>query len=241
MKYEVMSKAGDRGINEDSQGIAQRDGEILFVLCDGLGGHGQGEVASQLAVDISKKIFVETELSYEELLESCIKESHSTLKQMQIETNSPNDLKTTMTVVYFNEADNKIQFAHVGDSRIYIFKKHKIQTQSYDHSIPQMLVYQGEIKHKDIRFHEDRNRLTRVVGGMEDEVKSTLSEKIEISKETNILMCSDGYWEWMDERFMSSTLRKSKNPEEWLERMEAQIIKKGSNRDNYTAIAIFNN
>lgn len=200
----------------------------------------EDEVASEIAVDTAIEIFEGSELIDNDLLETCIHEAHFTLKKLQIETNSPNDLKTTMTVVYVNEKENTLQFAHLGDSRIYVFQKHKILTQSLDHSIPQMLVYQGEIKEKDIRFHEDRNRLTRVVGGIEDVVKPTVSEKIILNKDMKVLMCSDGFWEWFDEKFMIHALKKSKSPEQWLEKMEVQIIKKGKNRDNYTAIAIYN-
>lgn len=241
MQYAAMSKVGDRSINEDSQGVSSRDDVQLFVLCDGLGGHGKGEVASQIAVEKAMEVFTETELVEEELLATCIHEAHFTLKNLQKETDSPNDLKTTMTVVYLNQKEQVVQYAHLGDSRIYVFQKHKILTQSLDHSIPQMLVYQGEIKAKDIRFHEDRNRLTRVAGGIEEVVKPAVSEKFPMNKDTQILMCSDGFWEWMDEKFMMKTLKKSKTPEQWLEKMETQIIKKGRNRDNYTAFAIFNN
>lgn len=241
MRYAEMSKVGDRSINEDSQGMVSREHEKLFILCDGLGGHGKGEVASQLAVETAIEVFRQSELAGQELLETCIHEAHFTLKNVQKETNSPNDLKTTMTAVYINEKDHTIQFGHLGDSRIYIFQKNKILTQSLDHSIPQMLVYQGEIRHKDIRFHEDRNRLTRVVGGDEDVAKPTVSEVIVADKDTKVLMCSDGFWEWFSERFMLSSLKRSKTPEQWLEKMEEQIIKKGSNRDNYTAYAIFQN
>lgn len=241
MQYAAMSKVGDRSINEDFQGMASREEEKVFVLCDGLGGHGRGEVASQVAVATALEIFENTKFRYETLLETCIHESHFTLLDMQKESNSPNDLKTTMTIVYIDEKEKVMQYAHVGDSRIYVFQKQKVLSQSLDHSIPQMLVFQGEIKAKDIRFHEDRNRLTRVVGGMEDIVKCTVSEKISISKDTKILMCSDGFWEWMDDKYIGSSNRWCKEPQDWLEKMEQQIIKKGQNRDNYTAIAIFNN
>ena len=55
--YHLLSNQGDRGNNEDNVGMYQREQEYCFVLADGLGGHGKGELASQLGVESAVKIF----------------------------------------------------------------------------------------------------------------------------------------------------------------------------------------
>lgn len=80
----------------------------------------------------------------------------------QKETREYADMKTTMVLLLIS--GNRAYWGHIGDSRLYYFKKNKMITRTLDHSVPQMLVNTGEIKEKDIRGHEDRSRLLRVVG-----------------------------------------------------------------------------
>ena len=68
--------------------------------------------------------------------------------------------------------------------------------------------------------------------------------RIELKERTDkqaFLLCSDGFWELIDEKMMCKTLKKAKTPEEWLKSMEQIVLEngKGTNMDNYSAIAVF--
>lgn len=104
-----------------------------------------------------------------------------------------------------------------------------------------MLVNQGEIRERDIRFHEDRNRLTRVLGMEWDAPRYTASEEMLLAPPATFLLCSDGFWELIDEKEMSRQLKKSATPGEWLQRMEEIVLQNGQGKrmDNYSAIAVF--
>ena len=62
-----------------------------------------------------------------------------------------------------------------------------------------------------------------------------------MTEHTSFLLCSDGFWELIDERHMCKTLKKAKTPEEWLQNMRQIVLKngRGTNMDNYSAIAVF--
>ena len=104
-----------------------------------------------------------------------------------------------------------------------------------------MLVNRGDIREKDIRHHEDRSRLLRVMGTEWDAPKYQVVEGISLTKRSSFLLCSDGFWELIDEKMMCKLLKKSATPEEWLKNIEKIVLEngRGSNMDNYSAIAVF--
>ncbi|MBR1693169.1 MAG: serine/threonine-protein phosphatase [Lachnospiraceae bacterium] len=234
ISYSSLTNIGGRSINEDYLDISVRPQQIAFILCDGLGGHGNGDVASKLVVCKMKEA-----LEQSKSMEESIMQAQNALMQRQREVHMEDSMKTTVTclTIFGQEA----KFGHVGDSRIYYFEKAKFKMRSQDHSIPQMLVNRGDIKEKDIRHHEDRNRLLRVMGTMWDSPKYQIVDKISLTRHSSFLLCSDGFWEMIDEKSMCKTLKKTSSPEQWLKDMELIVRKNGSgtNMDNYSAIAVF--
>ena len=232
--YHTVTSKGGRSVNEDSLDTFLMPERKGFILCDGLGGHGSGDAASQLVV---KKVRESLETSAS--LEESILYAQKALLLKQQQEHAENFMKTTAAVLLIQ--GNTARFAHVGDSRIYYFEKSRYILRSQDHSVPQMLAKHGEIRDKDIRHHEDRNRLLRVMGTEWENPKYEISDKISITNRTSFLLCSDGFWELIDEKNMCRTLKKSKTPKEWLQSMTQIVLKNGSgtNMDNYSAVAVF--
>lgn len=234
ISYECLSNRGSRKLNEDSVSIAMTSASLSFILCDGLGGHGSGEIASFYVAEQMKK-YLEQGKGVEESIMSV----QQGLMEKQKKEHAEASMKTTLTCLSIVDAGAK--FAHVGDSRIYLFEKGRYKMRSQDHSVPQMLVNSGAIKEKEIRHHEDRSRLLRVMGTEWNSPKYQITDSIPLSAQTTFLLCSDGFWELIDEKMMEKTLRKSKTPKEWLARMERVVLNngKGTDMDNYSAIAVF--
>ena len=84
-----------------------------------------------------------------------------------------------------------------------------------DHSVPQMLAAIGEIKENEIRHHPDRNRLLRVLGTEMEEPRHQKSEWMEKQTHQAFLLCSDGFWELINEKKMEWCLKWAKSPEQW--------------------------
>ncbi len=239
LTYEMLSKPGERDHNEDYAGAASRGGAYCFVLADGLGGHGGGADASRLVGEFILEDFKERGEASEAYLKKVIEESQSRLMEEQLARDRVNEMKTTLVVLLCG--GESLQWAHVGDSRLYYFKSRKLKKRTLDHSVPQMLVAAGEIKEEEIRRHADRNRLLRVMGVEWELPRYKLEEPVEYAKNAAFLLCSDGFWEWVDEKAMQGTLKKSKSPKEWLRKMEEEALKNGTGKgmDNYSAIAVF--
>lgn len=232
--YAMLTNKGERAVNEDFLDVSITPERLAFILCDGLGGHGNGDIASRFVTEQ-----VKAALEQKKTVEESIQHAQDALLEKQIAEHAGNSMKTTVTCLAL--AGDQARFAHVGDSRVYYFEKTKYMLRSQDHSVPQMLVNRGDIKEKDIRHHEDRSRLLRVMGTEWDRPKYQVVEGIKLTKRSSFLLCSDGFWELIDEKQMSKTLKKADSPQQWLAAMEEIILAngKGTNMDNYSAIAVF--
>lgn len=233
--YAAITDKGERTNNEDYLGVGKDNTGVLCVLCDGLGGHGKGEVASRFVVEE----MIESVCNKGVNVEHAIVSTQENLLKKQERENAQSSMKTTLTCLYIEQED--ASYYHVGDSRVYHFESGKVKDRTLDHSIPQLLAARGDIKESEIRHHPDRSRLLRVVGTPWDSPKYSVSKKIKIGKKTTFLMCSDGFGELIDEKTMCKLLKKSATPAEWLEEMRKIVLEngRGTNMDNYSAIAVF--
>lgn len=233
-----ISEKGEREHNEDFVGVRQVGERYCFVLADGLGGHGKGEVASQLVVT---SILEDFEQSYDRdcFLQQSLMHAQKKLCEEQRKRNCPEQMKTTVVCLLVDH--NYVQWAYAGDSRLYLFYKKKIKSRTLDHSVPQMLVLSKEMKEKAIRFHEDRNRLLKVMGIESDKQVFDVSKPMERKENQRFLLCSDGFWEFVLEKNMEKSMKKAETPKEWMDALSQIAVKNGAgkNMDNYSAIAVW--
>lgn len=239
MTFQVLSKHGSREVNEDSVYVDGSDKRGLFVVADGLGGHGKGDVASALAVKAFEETFLNNLDSLPSLLPKAFLNAQTAILAEQTRTGSPFQMKTTVCALAVD--GDKLMWGHIGDTRLYAFSRNKVKTRTLDHSVPQMLVLAHDIKEKDIRNHPDRNKLLRVLGVSGDTPKFEVSDIQSTSKYQAFLLCSDGFWELILEKEMCAFLKKSSSVEEWLQMMQDTVEQRGADTDmdNYSAIAIW--
>lgn len=238
MDYCSISKLGHRKVNEDCVGTFIGDNLSGFVVADGLGGHGKGDVASRIAVNtFINSLEDNTSLSASQRLDTSINTAQQAILLEQAHLHSSLQMKTTFAAVIIQE---KVAICgHIGDTRIYIFRHNKIWRHTLDHSVPRMLVFSKEIKEKDIRNHPDRNKLLRALG-VEGAVKYDVFE-VESKKAQAFLLCSDGFWENIVEDEMCHLLKKSHSVQKWMDLMCEVVERRGANQemDNYSAIAVW--
>lgn len=234
----LFSEPGTRTVNEDSVIFREEGDNLLLVVADGLGGHEKGEIASRHVCGYIEKNF-NFKTPPEKELGRVIRGAQNSLLELQKKEKAVNAMKTTVVVLVIRE--DRAYFAHVGDSRGYLFDKRKKYIRTLDHSVPQMLALTGEIREKEIRYHAERSSLLRVLGSPWEKDAFEISSGMEIKKGKAFLLCSDGFWELIDERNMIRCLKRSDTPEKWLLNM-TEIIKRngeGKEMDNYTAGAVF--
>lgn len=240
----AVSACADRPHNEDYLKYLKTAGadSYLFALADGLGGHGKGEVASNLCVESCCATFQRNPAaSAETFFQNAFETAQANLLGQQERENAQNRMKTTLVLCTVH--GTKAAWAHIGDSRLYIFRQNKLLLQTADHSVPQMLVASGEIKPSQIRHHEDRNKLLRAMGIHTETLRYQIDETdFDLQPGDAVLLCSDGFWEWIPEKKMQKYLKKCTTAQQALDAMIAYICKKGKgkNMDNYSAILILN-
>lgn len=239
MDIAKISRIGDRTANEDFVSCAEKNGDVCLALADGLGGHGYGEIASETAVNAVIEKFKSDE-NNSDFLVNAVNCAQQKLNAAQKSDFRFSDMRTTIVLLLISKG--KAQWIHVGDSRAYMFRNGKILFCTSDHSVPGLLVKTGDIKFKQIRKHADRNKLLRVLGQPENEneVKYELSKPVKLIPGDAFLLCSDGYWECIDEAHMLRCLKKAVSTYDWIRLMNAVVDENGAKikMDNNSAIAV---
>jgi len=216
-------------------------GSGCWVLADGLGGHRGGATAARMAVDAVLASFQEDPRVSQTALATHIDRANRAVIDRQQTEPELASMRTTV-VALLASADAAV-WAHCGDSRLYNFSG-KTCERTRDHSVPQRLADAGEIPEEQIRFHEDRNRLLRSLGGRPDtqaefgQLQGTHRAGTHRVGDA-FLLASDGFWEWVTESEMQEDRRSAWGPEGWLKKMEARLKGKATaENDNYSAIAV---
>ena len=237
--YHVLSDKGSRQKNEDRVGTYEKDGSYCFVVADGLGGHGKGDV-SRIVVDTCVEQFKEQGYSGYYMIDAFEISQENLLKEQQ-RIMMPEDVKTTLVLLCISE--DKIEWGYIGDSRLYLFENRKKVLHTLDHSVPQMLVNIGEITDSEIRRHPDRSHLLRAMGFEWKRPKYEISQVYEPKKGMAFLMATDGFWELVEDEEMEQCLKKAKDVHEWMKQMEQIVIRNGNGQemDNYSAIGVWIN
>jgi len=243
MKFvaEVLSRKGGRRKNEDWCDFALSDGAGCWAVADGLGGHRGGEVASRLAVEAVLDAFARgPREAAPDTVRTLLRRAQDAVVARQEEDPALASMRTTLTVLVADEETGQAAWGHVGDSRLYFFRSGAVVEQTRDHSVPWALAEAGDISPDDVRFHEDRDRLLRVLGKGEDFRPETVKRARLVKPGDAFLLCVDGFWEYVTETEMEADLAKSETPGEWLRFMERRLLARaGEKHDNYTAAGVF--
>jgi PPM family protein phosphatase len=190
-----------RNHNEDTFSIIEE--ENLFVVCDGMGGHASGEVASQMAVETIKNFCKDTRddpevtwpykmdrsRQYEEnRLVTAIKYANVRIFDAAKKEPKYHGMGTTITALYFVEEG--VYRAHVGDSRIYRLREKRFQQISVDHSLLNDYIKMKKLTPQEIAAFPHKNVIVRALG-MKESVKVDVEFEVP-QREDIYLMCSDG-------------------------------------------------
>lgn len=233
ISYASYSDTGGRPCNEDTVEIRPMDGERLCaVLADGLGGHGGGKNASQAAGNLIIQGWDGG--ANPEHLRALADQAHQAVLAMQTPACQ---MKTTVVVLALDR--DRAAWAYAGDSRLYHFENGRLIWQTRDHSASQIAVLLGQITPRQIRFHEDRSRIFRALG-QRDGGNADVGEIPLTPCRHAFLLCSDGFWEYVDEEEMEAALAQAGTPEQWLKQMRKLLARRApSDNDNNSAAAIW--
>ncbi len=257
--YEVCDKGG-REQNQDSVLCLKKGDNYLFSVADGLGGYADSRLASLFVHEVLKELFrndlhkkdqqdIDDEKTVDlsqvtleqDIREDFLSYAVHVCQEILLEYKEENGIRDSYTtLVLLLITGNKAQWCHVGDSRLYYFKNGVLKERTADHSVPQTLFNAGMITEEQIRNHPDRSKLLRAIGRGDKELQLEISEVCELSKGDAFLLCSDGFWEYVDEDDMTEALAGFSGAKDWITAMETNVRDAGidKNADNYSAIGV---
>lgn len=203
----------------------------LLIVADGMGGYTGGEYASTMVVDTIVEVVNEaTEISTE-VLENAILKANRMVYEKSQSYKELEGMGTTAVIAYVQE--DTLYWAHVGDSRLYLYGQEGLHRMTKDHSMVQQLVEAGTITEDEVIHHPKRNMLTRAIGVYETvEVDTGV---VEVHQNDRILLCSDGLSGYIEESKIEQVLSEENNESRALEDLVHLVYDAGA-RDNVTIV-----
>ncbi len=205
----------------------------LFIVADGMGGHKAGDVASRYTVEN----FVELVSGSKDndiitVINDTIAKVNKGLYEKACSDEDYAGMGTTLVAATISNGVLKV--ANVGDSRLYIVGK-DIRQITRDHSYVEELVSSGKINRTEAREHENKNVITRAVGGCEFIEAEMFS--VEISKGDRIVMCSDGLSNMVEDDDIMKVVKEYDDLQEACELL-IKMANDNGGKDNISVIII---
>lgn len=229
--YSLTNQGLVRSSNQDAHAHFENDFFSIFVLCDGMGGHQAGEVASHLAVDTVIEFFTEKseEKDYADLLLEAVSLANQAVYAKGQSSPQYHNMGTTIVALLI--AKTKAYIAHIGDSRLYLMRDSELRQITEDHSLVQNLVNKGLMTKEDARHSPEKSALTRALG-IDPEEKTDL-DLIDLKAGDQLLLCSDGLSNMVEEEEIACLLKSEAEPREKAEKLMSMAIA-GGGKDNIT-------
>ena len=233
--YCPFTDPGGRETNEDSFDaiVSQNGRHACIVLADGLGGHRGGQVASRLAVEaILSKMKDLTEWEVEQYLNQSIQTANKAVLREASSNGFLEGMGTTCVILTILK--RRAYWAHVGDSRLYLFRDGRLITRTRDHSVVQLLVDMGDIGVDEAANHIDRNKLIKSLGGQPDIKPEIMCRGMTLQPGDVILLCSDGFWGQVNDKWLQKVLFPTQKKEvycQYLAKLFALVKNKALERD----------
>jgi protein phosphatase len=168
----------------------------LYIVCDGMGGHAAGEVASAMAVESLQKYFQtywQSELPNHEIIESGVLLANEALYQTNLSNSRSGSGRMGTTLVMALLQDTKLAIAHVGDSRIYRFsRRHGLEQLTSDHEVGQREINRG-VEPEIAYGRPDAYQLTQALGPRDNNSVRPEIQFLDLTEDCLILLCSDGF------------------------------------------------
>ncbi|MFV1982251.1 MAG: PP2C family serine/threonine-protein phosphatase [Thiohalomonadales bacterium] len=241
MQYTITktNQQGDRKYNQDRITVLETDNCILLVLADGIGGKKGGDLAAQTLIDTVTNIFESSSTPIEDpkrYLTNLLRVSHNAVTTMG--KNQQPTIEPGTTAVLCLIQDDKAYWAHVGDSRFYLFREGLSLYRTKDHSYVEELYQRGKISIDKRQGHPMRGYITQCIGHMQVMPTIDVSAEVPLLKGDILLLCTDGLWEPLDDAVIGEVLC-GMEIERGLTKLTTQALQTSApHADNTSAIAI---
>lgn len=236
MKFSVfqVSRQGGRKKNEDRMGYCYTRESGLFLLADGMGGHPEGEVAAQLALQTIAALYQKEARpvidNTAEFLSSALMAAHHQIIRYASEKGMLDTPRTTLVAVILQGLG--ATWAHCGDSRLYVVRDGELLTRTRDHSY---LEQQSAGASRPARIN--RNILFTCLGSPTKPVFDVTGPVV-LQQGDKLLLCSDGLWGTLSEAEIVRQMSSKSVSEAVPDLVENALRAGGAQSDNVTALAM---
>ena len=241
MRFTIFqeSRKGSRRVNQDRIAYTYGRDTLLLVVADGMGGHAGGEIAAQICVRLfierfqqEAKPVLRNPLKF---LQDTMLRAHAALGSYANQFSMLETPRTTCVAVVVQAG--YAHWAHVGDSRFYLYRQGALIGSTKDHSKVQYLVDQGIIGAEEVAQHPDRNKIFSCLGGLVDPVID-LSKRTALRNGDVMLLCTDGLWSVLPQHEMASWLTSQPILKAAPQMMREAEKRGGPESDNLSAICV---
>lgn len=209
----LTDKGVERAKNEDYLAYFDTLNGHVFVVCDGMGGHLGGEIASETAVEAIGVFFNEQYYKNPfEAVENSIVFANEMVFAKAKQSSEYFNMGTTIVLALIR--DNRVYYGHAGDSRLYAFSQNHLKQLTKDHSYVNQLVDQKLISAKEAKSHPRKNEITRALG-LSNKIEPEVTSAAFLPKENDIiLLCSDGLNNMINDKKIQQILSSDQSIEE---------------------------
>ena len=218
-----------RSINQDSIYFSDKPvGNLpnLYIVADGMGGHKAGDYASAHAVswfvDYAKECSYENPIT---IMKTGIAKVNDMLLQMSNEHSELKGMGTTFVAAV----------ANIGDSRLYVIGQEDTRQITLDHSLVEELIRTGQLDRRKVRFHPEKNIITRALGTGKEAVPDFF--EVELQPGEKVLLCSDGLTNMVEDDEIGSIVMR----QQFVDRICEQLIDRANyygGKDNIGVVVI---
>lgn len=238
MKFSVfqISRKGGREKNEDRHGYCYTKGSGLFMLADGMGGHPEGEVAAQIALQTVTALYQKEATPVVKdvaaFFNLAILSAHRQILRYAAEKGLLDTPRTTFVAALMQ--DGAVSWVHCGDSRLYFVREGELLARTRDHSY---LEQAGNDKAKIAALGMNRNVLFTCLGSPVRPMFD-VTGPVALKEGDRLLICSDGLWGSVDDAEIVYELGHKRLNDATPDLVETALRKGGAHCDNVTVIAV---
>ena len=235
MKFSVfqLSRRGGRALNEDRMGYCYTRESALFVLADGMGGHPDGEIAEQIALQVVSVHFQQkakpTLQDPKAFLEEALLQAHRQILRYASAKGMMDTPRTTLVAAVVQ--DGHAHWAHCGDSRLYWVRDGQLIERTRDHSYSEMRKVSGLVT------QSNRNVLFTCLGSPSKPIYD-VSEAKRLEQGDQILLCSDGLWGSVPNAELLHIMRRKPVAQLVPQLVDTALKRAGESSDNVTVLAL---
>jgi PPM family protein phosphatase len=237
MKFSIfqISRKGGRELNEDRMGYCYTQGSALFLLADGMGGHPEGEVAAQIAIQVVSSLYqkkANPEIAdVTGFFSMAVLAAHRQILRYAAQKGLMDTPRTTLVAAIVQKG--MAQWAHCGDSRLYMVRNDELLVRTRDHSY----LEQGKSLPQAALENGNRNILYTCLGSPVKPVFD-VGNPVPLQQGDKLLLCSDGLWGSLEEADIVFHLGQKPVAIATRDLVDRALFRAGAHSDNVTVVAM---